>query len=246
MNLTDHDGVTILKMQAGKGNAIGPAFLDGLEAILDRLSGAPLVITGEGRFFSAGLELPKLVEMDRPTLEAFVTRFERVMFRIFQLPTPVVAAINGHAIAGGCVLALQCDARLGARGAWKIGLSETSLGIGVPALVFESMRIQVPPTSVGPIAIEGRLFEPEAARAIGLVDRLVEPDELLEQACARARQLGAIPPLAFAQTKAAARRPACEAIRANLEREGKTWMDIWYSDEAQTRVRATVDKLTKG
>jgi enoyl-CoA hydratase len=217
-----------------------------MERLLDNLPSGPLVITGEGRFFSAGLELPELVQMDRPTLEAFVSRFERVMFRIFQLSNPLVAAINGHAIAGGCVLALQCDARIGARGTWRIGLNETSLGLGVPAVVFETMRCQVPASSVLPIAVEGRLFDPEAARAVGLIDTLVEPEDLLDKAIARARELGAVPPLAFAQTKAAARRPACDAIRQNIAAEGQKWMEIWYSDAAQARVQAAVDRLAAG
>jgi enoyl-CoA hydratase/carnithine racemase len=108
------------------------------------------------------------------------------------------------------------------------------------------MRCQVPASSVLPIAVEGRLFDPEAARAVGLIDTLVEPEDLLDKAIARARELGAVPPLAFAQTKAAARRPACDAIRQNIAAEGQKWMEIWYSDAAQARVQAAVDRLAAG
>jgi enoyl-CoA hydratase len=187
--------VAVLPMRAGKANAIGTAFLDQLSAQLDAVesSGASaLVLTGEGTAFSAGLDLPEVSGLDRAQLERFICNFSEVMLRVFTLPMPVVAAINGHAIAGGCVLALQADVRLAAAGDYRIGLNEVQIGLGLPAVVLETLRAQVSPASLGPVALEGRLLAPEEARALGLVEAVVPPAVLLEQARGRAAGLAAL------------------------------------------------------
>jgi len=145
--------IALLRMRAGKANATGPAFLDALGTSLDGLLAAPpgaLVLTGEGRVFSAGLDLPALVDLPTAALVDFIGRFTDTMLRLFTLPFPVVAAVNGHAVAGGCVLALQADQRLMAEGEGRIGLNEVRLGIGLPAAMVETLRCQVPAATLFP------------------------------------------------------------------------------------------------
>jgi enoyl-CoA hydratase len=243
MRIDHHDGVEILRLEEGKGNAIGPPFLDALATTLDALAAAPLVVIGQARCFSAGLALPDLIDLDRAAMGAFITRYEALMRRIFERPTPVVAAVNGHAIAGGCVLALQADVRIAAAGSARIGLNETALGIGLPAAVFETLRCQVPASSLLPVALEGRLFDPLEACALGLVDEVVEAAELEARAVERARQLGAIAPLAFAQVKAAIRRPACEVMARHSASETERWLDTWFSAAGRARLTAAVARL---
>jgi enoyl-CoA hydratase/carnithine racemase len=101
------------------------------------------------------------------------------------MPIPVVAAIDGHAVAGGCVLALQTDFRIMSAG--TIGLNEVRIGVGLPAVVLETLRLQVSAPALRTIALEGRLFEPEAAREIGLVDEVVAPDRLIARRTSRSR-----------------------------------------------------------
>src|SRR5216683_40138 len=132
----------VLRMRAGKANAIGPAWLDRMYSLLDDVLAArarALVITGYEGFFSAGLDLPALDALDERAMGSFMSGFSRTMLRIFELPLPVVAAVNGHAIAGGCVLALQADVRIGAASDFRIGLNEVQLGIGLPALVLGAL-----------------------------------------------------------------------------------------------------------
>ena len=129
-----------------------------------------------------GLDLPALIDFSTADLTDFIRRFSASMLRVFSLPWPVVAAVNGHAIAGGCVLALQADIRLMASGQSRIGLNEVRLGIGLPAAVVETLRCQVPAASLLPIAAEGGLFLPEEAVRLGLVQEVVEPGQLLERA----------------------------------------------------------------
>jgi enoyl-CoA hydratase len=158
---------------------------------------------------------------------------------------PTVAAINGHAIAGGCVLALQCDARIASAAPIKIGLNEVQIGIGLPAAVLEPLRLRVPPTSLTAITLEGTLFEPGRAKEIALVDELVAPAELEARALARAQELARAPRTAYAQVKAALLRPALSAIDAHGADERERWLDTWFAPGGQDLVRAAVARLRK-
>jgi len=241
------DEVAILRLDDGRANAIGPAFLDGMEGALDGLGDArAVVVVGFGAIFSAGLDLPSLIALDEPAMQAFIARFGEVMLRLFTLPRPVVAAVNGHAVAGGCVLALQADVRVGAdREGTKIGLNETALGIGLPSVVVETLRFRVPASSLVPIALEGRLFGARDALALGLLDELAAPEALEARAVARARELAAIPPVAFAQVKAMLRAPVVERVRAEAAVDAARWTATWFSADGQARLRAAVARLRR-
>jgi enoyl-CoA hydratase len=244
MLLTREGDVALIRLQRGKVNAISAELLGELSDLLSQLGGArAAVITGEGSAFSAGLDLPSLIDLDRATMRGFIGRFDEVMLRLFELPIPLVAAVNGHAIAGGCVLALQADVRLAADKDARIGLNETQLGIGLPAAVLETLRGQVPAASLVPIALEGRLFTPREALQVGLVHELVPEAELLPRSLARARALAALPPDGVRQVKASLRRPAADAARAHESAESERWLDGWFSPETQERIRSVVAKL---
>jgi len=142
------------------------------------------------------------------------------------------------------VLALQCDLRLMADGAAKIGLTEVQLGIGLPAVVVEPLRLAVPAASLLPIALEGKLFGAAEALALGLVHERVAPAELAARAIVRARELGAPPGAGFAQAKTAIRRPAVNAVTALGDSERERWLDTWYSPDAQQRLAEQVARLS--
>lgn len=244
MQLERHDHVTLIRMDNGKANAVSRGWLDRFEGLLDALGDTrAVVLTGAGSAFSAGLDLPFLIDLDRAAMEAFIRRFDRAMLRVFALPRPVVAAINGHAIAGGCVLALQADWRVMAEGKGRIGLNEVQLGIGLPGVVLETARSQVPPASLLPVALEGQLFPPREAQELGLVHDVAPAEALVERALAKARQLASVPPAAFAQVKAALRRPAIDRAHASEDREVAAWLDTWFSADARARLRAVVDQI---
>jgi enoyl-CoA hydratase len=244
------DGVARLKLAAGKGNAMTAELLDGIRGWFERVT-APggearaVVVIGDDRFFSAGLALPSLIGLDRPAMEAFIEGFAACMLTVFACPLPVVAAVSGHAIAGGCVLALMADVRLMADGDARIGLNEVQLGIGLPSVVVESLRMSVPPASILPIALEGQLFAPRRARELGLVDELVAPADLETRALARARELAQVPASGFAQVKAALRGPVLATVERNSAMETERWLDSWFSDEGRARIGQTVARLTR-
>ena len=228
-------------MRAGKANALGHALLTALAEALDAIDHATsIVLTGEGKAFCAGLALPELIELDRAQMSAHIELFERVMRRVLTEPRATVAAINGHAFAGGCVLALMCDARIMAPGDGKIGLNEIHLGIGLPALVVEPLRLRVPASSLTAMALEGRMLHPQAAVELGVVDAIGDEARALELATSLGKS-----PLAYMQIKHSLLRPVLEAIDRHAVAERDVWLDTWFSSHAQKLLRAAVDKLKR-
>lgn len=248
MQLERHDAVAVIRIDTGRANAINPSWLERMNALLDEVAASDaraLVITGHGNAFSAGLDLPALLALDHPAMQAFIGRFSDTMLRIFDCPLPVVAAINGHAIAGGCVLALQADCRYITDRDCKIGLNEVPIGLGLPTVVVETLRCQVPPASLLPIALEGRLLSPREALELDLVHNVLPDNRLFAHALERAKALAELPPEAFAGVKASLRRPASEAVARDRERDAARWAATWFSPTAQARIAAAVARLKK-
>lgn len=245
--MDERESVAVLRLEGGKANAMTPELLDTIERMIDgfeRSPAAAAVLTGYEHYFSGGLALPYIISYDLVELRSFITQFSRAMLRVFACPKPIVAAINGHAIAGGCVLALVCDWRIATDAPnARIGLNEAQLGIGLPAIVIEALRLAVPPSSLLPIAIEGTLFTPREALALGLVHDVVRADDLIARATERAARLAALPMPAVAQIKRALRGPALDTIARTADLEVTRWLDTWFSPEAQARLHAAVAKL---
>jgi len=243
------DDVVVLKLEGGKANAMTPELLDTLERMIDgfeRSPAAAAVLTGYDRYFSGGLALTHIIDFDIVAMRGFIEQFSRTMTRVFACTKPIVAAVNGHAIAGGCVLALMCDWRIAVDDpAIRIGLNETQLGIGLPSIVVESLRAAVPPASIGPIAIEGRLMSPADALGLGLVHEVVPAGELLARATAKATAYAALPTAAVAHVKHAIRAPSLEAVARTADGDATRWLETWFSPEAQSRLRAAVARLSR-
>ena len=241
------ESVAVLRIEGGKANAMTPDLLDTLERMIDgfeRSPAAAAVLTGYERFFSGGLALTHIIDFDIVEMRGFIEHFSRAMRRVFACEKPIVAAINGHAIAGGCVLALVCDWRIAVDdAAVRIGLNEAQLGIGLPAIVVEALRTAVPPASIGPIAFEGTLMSPADALRLGLVHEVAPGGDLLARATARARAYAAVPPAAVAQVKHALRAPALDAVARTADAATTRWLETWFSHDAQARLRAVVAKL---
>lgn len=233
-------------MRHGPANALDPALVARLGTSLDEAegSGRPLVLTGTDRFFSAGLDLAGLPE-DRDAMGAFVDDFDELVRRLFLFPCPTVAAVNGHAVAGGAILATACDVRIGATGGYRIGVSEVQLGVIFPAAAFEVLRAAIPAPRSAEVLLRGRLTGPEDALANGFLHELAEPEALAARAAARAEELGALPREAYTHTKRELRGGFAErALRLAAEkREG--FLDTWFSEQSQA-LRAAILGGRKG
>jgi Delta3-Delta2-enoyl-CoA isomerase len=237
--VTQRDGLAEIRLACGKANALNPRSLDALAAAFEAVRGsgaAGVVLTGYEGFFSAGLDLVLLYGLDPAAMDAFMQTFDRVMLEVFAFPRPVVAALNGHAVAGGCILALACDARVALEGPIKIGLNEVRLGVPFPASALEIARHGLPARSLEEVLYGGELYAPADARSRGLVDR-VTGDPLAEARglCAR---LAGQPRGAFAAIKAALKAPALARARDTLDPLRRAFVEAWYSPDARDRIGA--------
>lgn len=241
---SDRDGVTVLRLRHGKAHALDLELCRALTAALGevRAAGAPAVLTGAGGIFSAGVDLVRLlrepVEYTPPFLEALGECFRA----LFEHPAPVVAAVNGHAVAGGCILALACDRRIAAEGEYGIGVPELRVGVPFPVIALEILRHALPGHVGDGLVYEGEVVPPAEALRRGMVDELAPPEELLDRAAAAARRLGSIPAASFAATKLALRAPALERYRAAAATADPETVASWCAPEVRAAVAAHVER----
>lgn len=242
------EAVAVLTMEMGRGNAINHPFIDALTEALDEAERDPavraVVLTGAGRAFSAGLDLVESYDFDGPTLARYVDAFDGLFARVASFPWPVVAAVNGHAIAGGCILALAADYRLMTPGPYQIGVNEVALGIPFPSAAFEVTRRGVPPAAWAEAILEGRLYRPDEALAAGLIHRISTSD-LLSESVAVARRLSSGAPAVLRATKAELVAPLLAAIDAGREARRARILDAWSAPDARERIGRVREDLLK-
>jgi enoyl-CoA hydratase len=243
------DGVAVLTMAYGKVNALDIEFCDALAARFNDLrksDAKAVVLTAKGKVFSAGVDLKRLSAGGAGYIRSFLPALHRLYEAVFFHPKPVVAAVNGHAIAGGCVLACCADRRLMARDSGRVGVTEILVGVPFPALAFEVVRFAVPPRYLSEFALSGATYATDEALRRGWVDEIVEAGELMDDAIAIARELSLLSPAAFAQTKLQIRQPATERLRASGKATDKAVTDIWAAPATLDFIRDYVARtLTK-
>jgi enoyl-CoA hydratase len=233
------DGLAEIRLTCGKANALNPQSLGALAEAFEAAREADasgVVLTGYDAFFSAGLDLVLLYELGPPAMDAFMQAFDRVMLDVFAFPRPVVAALNGHAVAGGCIVALACDARVVVEGPVKIGLNEVRLGVPFPASALEIARHGLPARSLEEVLYGGELYAPAEARSRGLVDRVT--GDPLAEARALCSRLAGQPRGAFATIKAALKAPALARARETLDPLRRAFVEAWYSPDGRERIGA--------
>jgi enoyl-CoA hydratase len=231
------DAVATVRLQTGKANAINPGFIVAANAALDAAAGAgAVVLTGNGRSFCAGLDLVTLYEFGRGQLLSFMGQFDRLVLRLFTWPRPVVAAVNGHAVAGGCILALACDVRIMARGEFRVGLNEIELGLPLPTSALEVARATLLPGHLETMLYGGQLYGPEELEAKGVVDSVADPEAVMVESLVVARHLAAKPALAFAEIKESLRRPFADRIEAAIRVATDRFVEAWFHPDARARI----------
>jgi enoyl-CoA hydratase/carnithine racemase len=248
IEVSDRDGVAIVRMAHGRANAMSLEFCDRLTACFEEVRLSParaVVLIGTERIFSAGVDLLRLLDEGRPYLRQFLPALSTMFATVFSHPKPVVAAINGHAIAGGCVLACAADRRLMAREGGRIGVPELLVGVAFPAVAMEIMRCATVPQHFEEAIFGAGTYAPADAVTRGFVNELVEPEALLDRALAAAKTLAALPPAAFGLSKRQTRQPALE----RLERVGSAIdaaaAEIWSAPETLERIRDYVARTFK-
>jgi len=247
IELTSHGDVAVLTMAHGKANALDLELCTTLTAQLEEYRQAParaLVITGIGRMFSAGVDLVRVVNGRDAYVRLFLPAVSRVFETLFSLLKPVVAAVNGHAIAGGCVIACAADHRVMGREPGRIGLPELLVGVPFPVVPLEIMRFALAPPHLQSLVYRGATFTADEALSRGLVDAVVDPDRVVEEAIAVAESLASIPPAAFALTKRQLREPVLERIHVGAAVDAAV-QQAWASPETLETIRQYVARTLK-
>ncbi len=213
----DND-IAFLTLNNGKANAFGHEQIDAVIEGLDRAKAEAkaVVLAGTPGMFSAGYDLNE-VKKGKEAVAALLDGGSRLMLRMLDHPQPVVAACTGHAVALGALILLACDTRVGADGAFKIGLNETQIGLPLPVFAFELTRARIAKARQRNVILEAQMYDPQRAAALGFLDEVVEPDRLMSRASEVASQLGQYPAEIYARHKAEILAEPTQAIRSSIE-----------------------------
>ena len=238
--------IGIVRLEREHGNAINDALVEGLlQTLADAESDAAIrgiVLSAGGKIFCPGLDLQELLPLARPAMERFMRRFSAAVLSLYCFPKPVVAAVHGHALAGGCILALCADWRVLRRGA-QVGLNEVKVGVplpfGVALLVREAVRRDLRTA----VALLGRNVADAEALAAGLADELADDGAVDAAARERLDEFVAKDATAFSVTKRYLRSPVVERYRANDALLLPEWLDGWFSPTTRERIAGIVASL---
>ncbi len=226
--------VAVLMLRRGKVNALNGAMVDQIRQSLKALEGDPearsIIITGAGKFFSFGFDIPKFLSFTKDQFAEFLANFADLYTYLFLYPKPVVAALNGHTIAGGCMLALACDSRVMLAGKAKISLNEIAFGSTVFAGSTEMLRFCVGSANASKVLYSGAMYPAEEAMSFGLVDEVATEHDLMDVAFNMAAALASKHPPAFASIKSLLRRSIAEEMIRRERESIKELVDIWYSE----------------
>jgi enoyl-CoA hydratase len=240
--------VAVVTLKHGNANALDSEFCDALSdcvAELIRSDAKAIVMTGQGNIFSAGVDLRRVSAGGADYVREFLPTLHRLYDTVFFCGKPVVAAINGHAVAGGAVLAACADRRIMTRESGRIGVTEMAVGVPFPALAFEIVRFAVPPRHLAEFTLGAATYATEAALQRGWVDELVESGALLSRATAAAQSLAALSPSAFAQTKSQIRQGVSERYRQSGAATDKAVTEIWAAPGTLGSIRDYVARTLK-
>lgn len=212
------DTIAVVRMDDGKANALAIPLIDGVLAALARAEAEAkaIVLAGRAERFCAGFDL-RVMWSGPEHATALLVRGSELLLRLYDAAIPLVIACTGHALAGGALVVLTGDLRIGAQGAFKIGLNEVSIGMPVPVLAMELARDRLAKHELTRAALLSTIYAPDDALRAGFLDEVVPADQLLARAKQEAVRLGALAKSAFRATKTRLRRATIEFIKASLE-----------------------------
>lgn len=219
---------------------LGEAFIAELKAAAGD-SVRAVVVTGTGSSFSAGVDLFRLIKDGPAYGQRFLPVLDTMLRDALTFPKPLIAAVNGHAIAGGCILAATCDRRIMAEGNGRIGVPELVVGVPFPALPLQIMAARLPDAACRDLVLTGRTVQVDEAIALGLIDEKCAADTLLDRAIAVATQFAAVPAGVFAMTKEAFTTPVLDRT-ARLAGLNARVVDAWLQPHTYDTIRAYLER----
>jgi 3,2-trans-enoyl-CoA isomerase len=248
IDVHEHDGIRELRLARPPVNALNAGLMGALRDAIARAGSdgtKAIVLSGGPGMFSAGLDVPELLTLDRPSMRAAWELLFGLLSDLAHCPIPVGAALTGHSPAGGTVLALYVDHRVMAEGAFRIGLNEVQVGLPVPPVILRALTFLCGERQAARLATAGLLIDPAEALRVGMVDEVVPAADVVARTLAWAKDLTARPPHALRVTRALARRPLTEAFAGVDAAMVDGVLEQWFSAETQGVLRALASRLGK-
>ena len=246
---SDNEGIVTLRLAHGKANTLDVDLADGLARVMAEMAlddgVRAVVMTAAGSIFSAGVDLYRMTESGDEYVQRFVAALSRTVLDLFAFPKPLLVAVNGHAVAGGCIFTLTGDYRLMAAGKARIGIPELLVGVPFPAAVIEIVRFAVPQQHLQSLMYTGRTVQPDEALRIGLIDEVVDPAALESRAAEVAAQMAALPSEAFALAKRQLRDKAIGRAKHFANELDAAVLDLWRKPETHARIREYLARTIK-
>jgi enoyl-CoA hydratase/carnithine racemase len=244
----DHGPVRELRLSRPPANALSgdliTALLRALGAAAHEGAGA-VVLSGAPGMFSAGLDVPELLTLDRAAMNAVWREFYALLGIIASSPIPIAAAMTGHSPAGGMVLAIFCDWRICAEGNWKLGLNEVQVGLPLPPLIYSALRRLVGTRTAEHLAVSGRIVSPIEAVSLGMVDEVVPQELVVPRAVAWCEGLLKLPRFAMETTRKKTRADLIEGCEKGMAHEVDVVAEQWWNEETQSVLRGLASRLKK-
>jgi enoyl-CoA hydratase/carnithine racemase len=244
----EHGAIRELRLDRPPVNALSPELIFALSKAIQVAPGEgalALILSGAPGRFSGGLDIPVLLGLDRSAMADVWRGFYGLLGAIACSTVPIVAAITGHAPAGGTVMALFCDWRVMAEGDCKLGLNEVPVGIPLPPVILSGLRRLLGPRQAERLAVVGELLSPQEALRLGLVDELAPPERVVERALEWCERLVALPAEAMNSTRRVARSDLGAIFEADLKPELQRVIESWWSPSTQETLRALAERLGK-
>ncbi len=242
-----HGSVAVVRMAHGKANALDTTVCNDLVAQFGRLERdghRAAVLTGHGPIFSAGVDLLRLRDGGPGYLGEFLPALSEAFLAVLNCSLPVVAAVNGHAVAGGCILVSACDHRVMNAGHGRIGVTELLVGVPFPGTALEILRFAVGTPRLRELTYFGRTYPAAEAMGLGLIDEVAEEESVLQRAVAIAGEFAALPAEPLRQTRRQIRGPALDRIA-----EQRTTDDLvrrmWDSPAAREKIAEYVQRTLR-
>jgi len=241
------NAVSVVQFDHGRVSALDLEFLLALRAEVAELAetDTALVLTGTGSAFSAGVDLLRILDGGPDYVSQFIPALVGIFDDLFGYRRPVVAAINGHAIAGGCVIAACADYRFMADGRGRIGVPEQLVGVAFPAIALAALRYATGDVGVADLVNSGGTYLPAEAQRRGLVDEVVPEPEVLDRAVAKAEQLAQIPADTFAHTKGSLRDRYWTEVETTGRQRDAEMLEVWKSPATFAAISAYVQKTLR-
>jgi len=247
LDIIEHEHrIRELKLARPPVNALNPELIASLKRAIEQApneGAAALVLSGSPGLFSAGLDIPALLQLDRDAMRAFWNAFFGVCAALARAPIPIAAAVTGHSPAGGAVLAIFCDYRVMARGEYKIGLNEVQVGLTVPDCIQAALRRLAGPYRAERLLVSGAMLDADDALAAGMVDELTDVDHVVTRTLAWLEPLLQLPRQAMLATRALARADLARLFDDPASLPVEAFLDGWFAPEAQATLHALVEKL---